>query len=83
MPAGAVAVWLKNSWAVWRQKASGLYRLTAFVLDENGGVQVCCRINVTPVSQSWVHVPQRISMPHSVLEVRCDVSFHNGSPIQE
>lgn len=29
-----------------------LYRLTAFVLDENGGVQVWCRINMTPVSQS-------------------------------
>lgn len=24
VPAGAVAVWLKSSWAVWRQKASGL-----------------------------------------------------------
>lgn len=28
-----------------------LYRLAAFVLDENGGVQVWCRINTTPVSQ--------------------------------
>lgn len=30
----------------------------AFVLDENGGAQVWCRINATPVSQSchsWVH----------------------------
>lgn len=63
-----------------------LYRLTAFVLDENGGVQVWCRINVTPVSQSchgWARVTQRVSVPHSVLEVRCDVSFHDGSCIQQ
>lgn len=63
-----------------------MYRLTAFVLDENEGVQVWCRMNMTPVSQSchsWVRVAQRISMPRSVLEVGCDVSFHNGSPIQE
>lgn len=58
----------------------------AFVLDENGGAQVWCGINVTPVSQScrsWVPVTQRISMPRSVLEVRCDVGFHDGSHTQQ
>ena len=57
------------------------YGLAAFVLDENGGVQVWCRVNVAPVARrcnSWVPVTQRISMPCSVLKVRCGLGFCGG-----